>query len=770
MLRIVNLENAGTLLERNNARLDEALQVVTPIIADVRKRGDVALLQYAKQFDNFEGSSFEIATGGELSSELLAAVQIAARNIRAYAEQQLPKNKNITSSDGRSLGQVVRAIDSVGVYVPAGSYPLLSTLMMAVIPAQVAGVKSITVVCPNPNAEMLALASWLGIKTILKIGGAQAIAALAYGTESIARVTRIVGPGNAYVAAAKKLVSADTAIDFVAGPSEIAIVAQTGNPKWIAADMLAQCEHDVNASALLLTCSNELALAVQLEVAQQLESLSTRKIAEQSIRNNSAVIICPTIDQAFEFINTLAPEHLSIEEQEWLDKVQNAGSIFIGSYSTEAAGDYASGPNHVLPTSGVAAVRGGLSTTDFVKVISVQQLSSHALLNLAPSVTTLARAEGLEAHARSIEIRMTDNKDMLGQSAQPVARLKPNAAVKKMRPYSPPSQGRADKMRLDFNENTVGCSPKVIEAISKIIDANAMSMYPEYSQPKLKIAEFFSVEPQQLVFTNGTDEAISLLVNTFIETGEELVVVHPSYAMYRFYGELGGAKITEVNFERNDDLQFPLAKLLAAINQNTAAIFLANPNNPTGTPISRDEIVQVLRAAPNSVVLIDEAYVEFADVSVLGLINEYPNLFVSRTFSKAYGMAGIRFGCLFSDARNIEWVQKTQSPYSVNVVAVAAALAAVQDEEYLANYVDDVRESRNFVESEFDRLGVKYFRSTGNFLLFDVGSRATAIRDQLATCGVLIRDRSYEISGCVRVTIGTKQQMKLFIRELERAL
>ena len=770
MLRIVNLENAGTLLERNNARLDEALQVVTPIIADVRKRGDVALLQYAKQFDNFEGSSFEIATGGELSSELLAAVQIAARNIRAYAEQQLPKNKNITSSDGRSLGQVVRAIDSVGVYVPAGSYPLLSTLMMAVIPAQVAGVKSITVVCPNPNAEMLALASWLGIKTILKIGGAQAIAALAYGTESIARVTRIVGPGNAYVAAAKKLVSADTAIDFVAGPSEIAIVAQTGNPKWIAADMLAQCEHDVNASALLLTCSYELALAVQLEVAQQLKSLSTCDIAEQSITNNSAVIICPTIDQAFEFINTLAPEHLSIEEQEWLDKVQNAGSIFIGSYSTEAAGDYASGPNHVLPTSGVAAVRGGLSTTDFVKVISVQQLSLHALLNLAPSVTTLARAEGLEAHARSIEIRMTDNKDMLGQSAQPVARLKPNAAVKKMRPYSPPSQGRADKMRLDFNENTVGCSPKVIEAISKIIDANAMSMYPEYSQPKLKIAEFFSVEPQQLVFTNGTDEAISLLVNTFIETGEELVVVHPSYAMYRFYGELGGAKITEVNFERNDDLQFPLAKLLAAINQNTAAIFLANPNNPTGTPISRDEIVQVLRAAPNSVVLIDEAYVEFADVSVLGLINEYPNLFVSRTFSKAYGMAGIRFGCLFSDARNIEWVQKTQSPYSVNVVAVAAALAAVQDEEYLANYVDDVRESRNFVESEFDRLGVKYFRSTGNFLLFDVGSRATAIRDQLATCGVLIRDRSYEISGCVRVTIGTKQQMKLFIRELERAL
>jgi len=768
MLRIIDLKNAGTLLERNNARLDEALRVVTPIIADVCKRGDAALLQYAKQFDNFEGSSFEIATGGELSSELLVAVQIAARNIRAYAEQQLPKNMTTTSSDGRSLGQVVRAIDSVGVYVPAGSYPLLSTLIMAVIPAQVAGVKSIMVVCPNPNAEILALASWLGIKTILKIGGAQSIAALAYGTESIARVTRIVGPGNVYVAAAKKLVCADTAIDFVAGPSEIAIVAQTGNPKWIAADMLAQCEHDVNASALLLTCSNELALAVQLEVAQQLESLSTRKIAEQSIKNNSAVIICPTIDQAFEFINTLAPEHLSIEEQEWLNKVQNAGSIFIGAYSTEAAGDYASGPNHVLPTSGVAAVRGGLSATDFVKVISVQQLSPQALKNLAPSVTTLARAEGLEAHARSIEVRL--NSQTESAVANDATGLQPNLAVQNMRPYSPPSQGRADKMRLDFNENTVGCSPQVIAAIETAIDPNSMSMYPEYSQAKSKIAEFFSVEPQQLVFTNGTDEAISLIVNTFIESGEELVVVQPSYAMYRFYGELGGAKVTEVNFERADDLGFPLAKLLATINQNTAAIFLANPNNPTGTPISRNEIVQVLQAAPNSVVLIDEAYVEFADVSVLDLINEFQNLFVSRTFSKAYGMAGIRFGCLFSDAQNIEWVQKAQSPYSVNVVAVAAALAAVQDEEYLANYVDDVRESRNFVETEFSRLGIKYFKSSGNFLLFDVGHRAKEIRDQLAAHGVLIRDRSYEISGCVRVTIGTKQQMKLFIRELERAL
>ncbi len=768
MLRIIDIDQAGELLSRNNSRLDSAIETVKPIIDDVRLRGDAALFEYAKKFDDFDGSSFVVKTGGKLSAELSNAVEVAATNIRAFSQSQLPSNNYFTSPDGRSVGQVVRAIDSVGVYVPAGSYPLISTLMMAVIPAQVAGVKSITVVCPKPSSEMLALAAWLGIEYIMQVGGAQAIAALAFGTESIPRVARIVGPGNAYVAAAKKLVSADTAIDFVAGPSEIAIVAQTGNPKWIAADMLAQCEHDVNASALLLTCSRQLASEVQLEVAAQLENLSTRNIAEQSINANSAAVVCESIDQAFEFVNALAPEHLSIEEQEWLDKVQNAGSIFIGGYSTEAAGDYASGPNHILPTSGLASLRGGLSSADFVKVISVQQLSPQALKNLAPSVTTLARAEGLEAHARSIEVRL--NSQSRSAVVSDLTGLQPNLAVKNMRPYSPPSQGRADKMRLDFNENTVGCSPQVIDAIRKLTDSNVISMYPEYSQAQNKIAKFFGVGTEQMVFTNGTDEAISLLVDTFIEPGGELIVMSPSYAMYRFYGELGRAKIVEVEYDAKRQLVFEVEKLLVAINQNTAAIFLANPNNPTGTAISRHQIIKILTAAPHAVVLIDEAYVEFADVSALDLINEFPNLFVSRTFSKAYGMAGIRFGCLFSDAKNIEWVQKAQSPYSVNAVAVVAACAAIEDSAYLSRYVTEVRECRNFVEAEFDRLSIKYFKSSGNFLLFDVGHRAREIRDQLALSRVLIRDRSYEISGCLRVTIGTKKQMTVFIQELERVL
>ena len=303
------------------------------------------------------------------------------------------------------MGQVIRPLDSVGVYVPAGRYPLISTLLMAVIPARVAGVRNIVVACPQPSREILAVAKLLGVQQVLHAGGAQAIAAMAYGTESVNRVQWIVGPGNVYVAAAKKMVSQDVAIDFVAGPSEIVIIAAQGNARWIAADMLAQAEHDIDARAMLLTTDKHLALRVQAEIAIQLSTLPTARVAERAIVENSAIVVCQSTESAFELANVIAPEHLSVEQMGDVVRVNNAGSIFVGRYSTEAAGDYASGPNHVLPTSGVAAVRGGLSVNDFVKVITVQELSKTALSTLESSVTVLARAEGLEAHARSVEMR-----------------------------------------------------------------------------------------------------------------------------------------------------------------------------------------------------------------------------------------------------------------------------------------------------------------------------------------------------------------------------
>ena len=406
MIRILTAKDARTLIERKTVRLEEAERIVAPIMTAVRDRGDAALLEFARKFDGFEGASVRIDIRGTLQPAFAKAVEIAAKNIREYAEAQLPKEWFTDFGDGRRLGQIVRPLDAMGAYVPAGRYPLPSTLLMTVIPAQVAGVRTICVASPNPSAEILGTARWLDVDNVFRTGGAQAIAAMAFGTESVPKVDRIVGPGNIYVAAAKKLLAGEVGIDFVAGPTEIVIIAAEGDARWIAADMLAQAEHDVEASAILLTTSRDLAERVAAEVARQLETLPTASVASAAIRANSAVVLVASLDQAVEASNRLAPEHLALHDASLLPGIQHAGSVFLGPLSTEAAGDYASGPNHVLPTSGVARIRGGLSSADFVKIISVQELTGPGLANLAPTVTTLARAEGLEAHARSVEVRL----------------------------------------------------------------------------------------------------------------------------------------------------------------------------------------------------------------------------------------------------------------------------------------------------------------------------------------------------------------------------
>jgi histidinol dehydrogenase len=405
MIRILDHKDAAGLIARKAVRLEEAEQIVAPILHAVRTRGDRALLEYARQFDGFTGDSVLMPVEGSLTPAMQSAVEIAAHNIREHAQTQLPSEHFIDYPDGRRLGHIVRPLDSMGAYIPAGRYPLPSTLLMTVIPAQVAGVATTCVACPNPSPEILGIAKWLGVTHLFRMGGAQAIAALAYGTETVPRVDRIVGPGNIFVAAAKKLIAGEVGIDFVAGPTEIVIIAAEGNPRWIAADMLAQAEHDVDASSILLTTSRPLAAQVAAELERQLSTLTTASVARPSIENNGAIVIVDAMARAVEFSNALAPEHLALHDAALLPGIKHAGAVFLGPSSPEAAGDYASGPNHVLPTSGAARLRGGLSTADFVKIISVQQLSPSSLRNLTPAIATLARSEGLEAHARSVEAR-----------------------------------------------------------------------------------------------------------------------------------------------------------------------------------------------------------------------------------------------------------------------------------------------------------------------------------------------------------------------------
>ena len=402
-------ENFVRRMEKRGATdLARVEKKVARIVDDVRKNGDPGLRRYAENFDGLGlrqafrvGESELEQAWDESSAEFKQALKSAAENIRRYCEWQKPHEWRHNTADGIQVGQVVRPLRSAGCYVPGGRYPLPSTMLMTVIPAQVAGVEEIRVVSPRPARETLATAFFLGVREFYRIGGAQAIAALAYGTKSVPRVDKIVGPGNLYVTAAKKHVAFDCGIDFLAGPTEVVIVSERGKPQFIAADLVAQAEHDPAALAVFITSSSVLAKGVLQAVRA---AAATNETAKVSLKSNGAVLVTETHEQALEFANRIAAEHITVDQED-LENIRNAGSIFVGGYSPQAAGDYASGPNHVLPTGAAARFRGGLGVQDFVKMISVQHLSQQGLGQIAPAVVTLAEAEGLKAHAESIRVR-----------------------------------------------------------------------------------------------------------------------------------------------------------------------------------------------------------------------------------------------------------------------------------------------------------------------------------------------------------------------------
>ncbi len=397
----------AALLDRA-ARRDASLERrVARIVEHVRRDGDRALLAYAKQFDGLAGpmevSRDEMRRGARMvPADVRDAIDRAADHIRRVAARQVPRGWIVQPASGVRIEQRVLPLDRVGCYVPGGRYPLPSSLLMTAIPARVAGVADIIVVCPRVDATILCAAEAAGVSRLFRVGGAHAVAALAFGTPTIPRVDKIVGPGNAYVAAAKALVSRECAIDFHAGPSEIVVVSVAGRPAWIAADLIAQAEHDPDARAVLLTPSRRLAAAVAREI---LEQAPEEGPARQSLAANGGIVLTRTLGEAIELCQRMAPEHVVCDTDAVAARLTRAGTLFVGDYSVQASGDYATGSNHVLPTSGAARARGGLSASDFVRVSTVQRLSAAGLRRIAPAAIALARAEGLGGHAASIAIR-----------------------------------------------------------------------------------------------------------------------------------------------------------------------------------------------------------------------------------------------------------------------------------------------------------------------------------------------------------------------------
>jgi histidinol dehydrogenase len=408
-------ETIAALERRGGAALDYVMPVVRRIVEGVCGRGDSALLAYARKFDGFPGvealrvTPEEMAAAWEgIDAGLRDALTMAAAQIRAFAKKQLPKSWSATPDEARTkggltTGQLVRPLGSVGCYVPSGRHPLPSTLLMTVIPAQVAGVKRIVVISPKPARETLAAAHLLGVEEFYRVGGAHGIAALAYGTESLPRVEKIVGPGNLYVTAAKKMIAFDCAIDMLAGPTEIVVTSERGDAGEIASDLVAQAEHDPEALAVFVTTREELARKVMVET----KAISRKNpVAREALTRNGIVIVAGTVEETRAITNRLSPEHLTVDAASDLKWVQNAGSVFVGRWSAQPMGDYISGPNHTLPTGGMARVRGGLSVNDFVKLITVQEYTARGVDALGPGAVLLAEAEGLSAHAEAIRARM----------------------------------------------------------------------------------------------------------------------------------------------------------------------------------------------------------------------------------------------------------------------------------------------------------------------------------------------------------------------------
>jgi len=417
IFRSTDSKNLQRILRSGETQLKKAEVAARRILNDVRREGDRALRRWTLELDKVDlaASGFtvrhsEIVNAYKHAPEgFVDALQAAARNIRKAARQQLPRSWRIKNGAGIEVGQIMRPLDCVACYVPGGRFPLPSTVLMSVIPAQVAGVREIVITSPSPAPAVLVAADVLGIKKVFRLGGAQAIGAFAYGTESVPRADKIVGPGNRYVAAAKKLVAGDCGIDFIAGPTELMVVGAEGNPEWIASDLVAQAEHDPDAVAVFLTPSRKLALEVQAAVERVLARVfdGDTTVASKALSSHGAVIVTQDLEEAIALVNMFAPEHLTLLDGavRLLDRVRAAGSIFLGGTSPVAAGDYASGTNHILPTAGAARVRGGLSAADFVKTISVQKLTAKGLGRIRKTVTTLANTEGLKAHAYSVETR-----------------------------------------------------------------------------------------------------------------------------------------------------------------------------------------------------------------------------------------------------------------------------------------------------------------------------------------------------------------------------
>jgi histidinol dehydrogenase len=814
-LRVRRLSSAAadfeaqfTALQHWSAETDAAIEArVAEIIADVRVRGDAALLELTARYDGVQADSMAALEIGpaELKAAFEAitpaqrqALQDAAQRVRDYHQRQLDASSrswNYRDGDGSLLGQKVTPLDRVGIYVPGGKAAYPSSVLMNAIPAQVAGVGEIVMVVPTParrdgssrgsrgerNPLVLAAAQVAGVHRVFTLGGAQAVAALAWGTATVPRVDKITGPGNAYVASAKRRVFGQVGIDMIAGPSEILVLADGSTPaEWVAMDLFSQAEHDELAQSILLSPDAAYLDAVHAAMERLLPGMPRREVIRASLEGRGALIHTRSMGEACEISNRVAPEHLEISSSEpgrWEPLLRHAGAIFLGAWSSESLGDYCAGPNHVLPTSGTARFSSPLGVYDFVKRSSLIQVSAAGAQVLGPIAAELAYGEGLQAHARAAEMRLSAPQPA---PAAPTAALRKRILatirqdVQSMHAYA--IQPSAGLVKLDAMENPFALPPELQRELGERLGRVAINRYPAQCVADVAAALARHIElpaPCELIVGNGSDELIDILSVACDVPGASVLAPLPGFVMYEMSARLRGLRFVGVPLTAEFELDE--AAMLAAIEAHRPAItYIAYPNNPTAN-LFDDSIIDRIVAAvgrQQGLVVFDEAYQPFSSRSWLQRMAAHEHVLVLRTLSK-FGLAGVRLGYLCGHATLIAEIDKVRPPYNVSALNAEAALFALQHADEYARQAALLRSERARLQAALGAIaGVRAFTSEANMILVRV-SDAKRTFEGMKARGVLVKHIAGLhplLANCLRLTVGAPQENDLMIRALRESL
>lgn len=775
------------------------------IVHSVRRDGDTALRALSRKIDGIEidelfVSQTEIdAAGDRVSPGLQRALRASAAAVRRYhAEQRvaLRSERRVRTAPGVTAWRRWIPLRRAGGYVPGGMARYPSSVLMLGVPAALAGVDELILATPpgadgSVDAAVLYAASLVGVRRILRVGGAQAIAALAYGTDTVPRVDRIFGAGNAWVTAAKRLVSADVAIDLPAGPSECVVIADgTADPSLVAADLLAQAEHGPDALAVLVTDSPALPEAVERELRVQAAGLITGDRTLATLRAWGRCVLVRDLDAAVAVADAIAPEHLSVQcagAEAVANRIRAAGAIFIGPWAAVAAGDYASGTNHILPTGGAARAFGGVAVETFGRWIEVQRLTPWGIRRLAPVVEEIARAEGLPAHAASVRLR--------AERAGPGAPSDADDPVELLRHPGPvlgyPAEASDGVLaaslglppdllsRHDLNTLGGGPLPGAAEALRSYDPASAMT-YGDMAYGRLRAAlgARHGVEGLRIVPGAGADELIRLVATATLGPGDAALLPTPSFGMFAVETMLASARLVEVPRLRLDQRQDTRELREAVERESVRLVWLCSPNNPTGDRYSLEE-VRGLAAGLPAIVLVDEVYLEFAEAdtgeapdsaSAIRLQDELPNVLVLRSLSKAYGIAGARVGYLVVPTGMAARFDAIRLPLSVSGPAEAIALGVLSDERTAAERRREMVAERRKLAAALEASGCRTLPSVTNFICFrppDAASLATALADR----GMILR--SYEagpMAGWLRASALDRVRTDALIGALQELL